>query len=100
MNNWSFSMRAEEADPINSGTMESWFEFYKVKAGVTHVSVTGRDVKPGDMLWFVMDGVARAGARVTAVSYNIRADKYDVYYDSDDMLPGDAAGPTAVTEVR
>ena len=86
MEHWTYEMESGEKDPIGNGDMLSWFEFYKMNAGVVHVPLERDYVKPGDIVWFVMDNVTYAGAEVIKTDYNIHTDEYDMYYDSDKML--------------
>lgn len=83
MEHWLYRMKSDEKDPIHSGYMGSWFEYYKKNAGVTHVPVGLDVVKQGDVIWFILDNACVGGAQVIRIDYNVNTGMYDVYYDSD-----------------
>lgn len=100
MRNWMYAMVSRAPDPINSGDTKSWFEFYKMDAGVTCVPVDREDIKEGDVIWFLMDGKCVGGGEVSQVSYNIHIGKYEAYYDSSNLLSPDSMPVETMEGVR
>ena len=92
MSDYLFHMRSTDKDPIGSGDMKSWFEFYKCGAGETCVPIrtpNAVEVKAGDYLWFLMDqhiiAVAKVLRDVLDVPPGDEYGKFEIWYDSDKM---------------
>lgn len=86
MKNWTYWLTESKKDPVNSGDSVSWFRFYKMGEGVTHVPVI-EDVSVGDVLWIFLNHRCAGGVVVTRVDYNIGTDRYEAYFDSNDFEP-------------
>jgi len=86
MRNYAIQMKGADLDPVSSGSMQSWFFYYKWRPDEEdEVFVpVGKDdlegVEPSDMLWFFMDGRLVGRAVVSRVEWDYVNARKEVWY--------------------
>ena len=90
----TYSMTGDGPDPINSGTMCSWFYFYKWfpdgDGGEVFVpSPPGQfpDIGPGDTLLFVMDGEEVGYVTINKIQMDVLNGNKELWYDTATCTP-------------
>lgn len=90
---YTISMIGSHNDPINSGDMRSWFFYYKWRPGCEDetffpvAETTFPNIREGDTLWFIMDGVYIGSVPVLRVCDDDINDRKEIWFDMQQQRP-------------